>query len=174
MVFISLVMWSWLLSHIKGSYDIGIVSKSSQTSTHAQSIVNLTSYYLFQARTQEGVRGVRPHPLAGQTISKSCRFSPEAEFKHLLLASQLGFSWDSHPLYFKRKHIWHECQFNIWSSDTTTYMRLIITKQLKLFTVCTEQVRSLYIEHAASGLPNHTPLEGEVRFIQAQDQQVLP
>ena len=113
MVFISLVMWSWLLSHIKGSYGIGIVSKSSQTSTHAQSIVSLTSYYLFQARTQEGVRGVRTHPLAGQTISKSCRFSPEAEFKHLLLASQLGFSWDSHPLYFKRKHIWHECQSNI-------------------------------------------------------------
>ena len=28
--------------------------------------------------------------------------------------------------------------------------------------------------HAASGLPNPTRLEGEVRFIQAQDQQVLP
>ena len=26
----------------------------------------------------------------------------------------------------------------------------------------------------ASGLPNHTRLDGEVRFIQAQDQQVLP
>ena len=32
-------------------------------------------------------------------------------------------------------------------------MYLIITKQWKLFTVCTEQVRSPYIEHAASGLP---------------------
>ena len=53
-------------------------------------------------------------------------------------------------------------------------MRLVITKQLKLFTIYKEQVRSLYIEHAASGLPNPTPLEGEVRFIQAQDQQVLP
>ena len=31
---------------------------------------------------------------------------------------------------------------------------------------------SLY-EHAASGLPNPTRLEEEVRFIQAQDQQVL-
>ena len=41
-------------------------------------------------------------------------------------------------------------------------------------TVCTEQVRSPYTEHAASGLPNPTPFEGEVRFIQAQDQQVLP
>ena len=30
----------------------------------------------------------------------------------------------------------------------------------KLFTVCTEQVRSLYIEHAASGLPNPTHLAG--------------
>ena len=29
-------------------------------------------------------------------------------------------------------------------------------------------------EHAASGLPNSTRLEGAVRFIQAQDQQVLP
>ena len=38
-------------------------------------------------------------------------------------------------------------------------MRLIITKQRKLFTVCTEQVRSPYIEHAASGLPNPTRLE---------------
>ena len=35
-----------------------------------------------------------------------------------------------------------------------TYMRLIITKQWKLFTVCTEQVMSPYIEHAASWLPN--------------------
>ena len=31
---------------------------------------------------------------------------------------------------------------------------------------------SLYTEHAASGLPNPTPLEGEVRIIQAQDQQM--
>ena len=30
-----------------------------------------------------------------------------------------------------------------------------------------------YTEHAASGLPNPTPLEGEVRFVQAQDQQVV-
>ena len=43
----------------------------------------------------------------------------------------------------------------------------------KLFTVCTEQVRSPYAELAASGLPNPTHLEGEVRFDQAQDQQVV-
>ena len=43
----------------------------------------------------------------------------------------------------------------------------------ELFTVCTEQVRSPCIEHAASGLPNPTDLEGEVRFDQAQDQQVV-
>ena len=36
-------------------------------------------------------------------------------------------------------------------------MRLIITKQWKLFTVCRELVRSPYIEHVASGLPNPTP-----------------
>ena len=46
-----------------------------------------------------------------------------------------------------------------------------------LFTVCTELVRSPYIEHAASGLSNPTRLEGGggggARFIQAQDQQVL-
>ena len=35
------------------------------------------------------------------------------------------------------------------------------------------EVRSPYTEHAASGLPNPTPLEGEVRFIQATDQQML-
>ena len=35
------------------------------------------------------------------------------------------------------------------------------------------QVRSQYTEHAASGLPNPTHLEGEVRFDQAQDQQVV-
>ena len=45
-------------------------------------------------------------------------------------------------------------------------MRLIITKQWKVFTVCTEQLRSPYIEHAASGLPNLTRLEGGVRFMQ--------
>ena len=38
----------------------------------------------------------------------------------------------------------------------------------KLFTVCTEQVRSPYTEHAASGLLNHTHLERE-----AQDQQAV-
>ena len=35
-------------------------------------------------------------------------------------------------------------------------------------------IYSMYIEHAASGLPKSTRLEGEVRFIQAQDKQVLP
>ena len=44
----------------------------------------------------------------------------------------------------------------------------------KLFTVRTEQVKSPYTEHAASGLPNPTYLEREVRFDQAQDQQGLP
>ena len=43
----------------------------------------------------------------------------------------------------------------------------------KLFTVCIEQMRSPYTEHAASGLPNPTHLEGEVRFVQAQYQQVV-
>ena len=43
----------------------------------------------------------------------------------------------------------------------------------KLFIVCTEQVRSPYTKHAASGLHNPTHLEGAVRFDQAQDQQVV-
>ena len=43
----------------------------------------------------------------------------------------------------------------------------------KLFTLCTQQVRSPYTELAASGLPNPTHLDGEVRFDQAQDQQVV-
>ena len=43
----------------------------------------------------------------------------------------------------------------------------------KLFTVCTVQVRSPYTEHAASWLPIPSHLEGEVRFDQAQDQQVV-
>ena len=34
-------------------------------------------------------------------------------------------------------------------------------------------MRSLYNEHAASGLPNPTHLEGKVRYDQAQDQQVV-
>ena len=42
----------------------------------------------------------------------------------------------------------------------------------KLFTVGKEQVRSPYTEQAANGLPNPTHLDGEVRFDQAQDQQV--
>ena len=33
---------------------------------------------------------------------------------------------------------------------------------------CIEQVMSPYTEHAASGLPNPTHLEREVRFVQAQ------
>ena len=51
-------------------------------------------------------------------------------------------------------------------------MSLTIEQIYKLFTVCTDQVRSPYTKRAASGLPNPTPLEGEVRFVQAQDQQV--
>ena len=43
----------------------------------------------------------------------------------------------------------------------------------KLFTVCTEQVRSPYTEHAVSGVPNPTHLEEDVRSDQAQDQQVV-
>ena len=43
----------------------------------------------------------------------------------------------------------------------------------KLFTVCTEQVRSPYTKLVASGLSNPIHLEGEVRFDQAQDQQVV-
>ena len=44
----------------------------------------------------------------------------------------------------------------------------------KLFTVCAEQVRSPYTEHAASGLPNLlTWRGGGVHFDQAQDQQVV-
>ena len=42
----------------------------------------------------------------------------------------------------------------------------------KLFTVCTEQVRSPYTELAASGLSNPTHLEGE-EIDQAHDQQVV-
>ena len=44
-----------------------------------------------------------------------------------------------------------------------------------IYSMYRELVRSPYIEHAASGLPNPTRLEGGgggVRFIQAQDQQV--
>ena len=36
----------------------------------------------------------------------------------------------------------------------------------------TEHMRSPYTEHAASGLPNPADLGGELRFVQAQDQQV--
>ena len=43
----------------------------------------------------------------------------------------------------------------------------------KLFTDCTEQVRSPYTELAESRLPKPTDLEEEVRFDQAQDQQVV-
>ena len=67
-------------------------------------------------------------------------------------------------------HIWHVCQSNIWSSFTKVDWQL---NRHKLVSVYTEQVRSPYTEHAASGLPNRTPLEGEVRFVQAQDQQVV-
>ena len=58
---------------------------------------------------------------------------------------------------------------NIFGMDASlTYgpqLQLHVTNKLKLFTVCTE--------HAASGLPNPTHLEGEVRFVKAQDQQVV-
>ena len=53
-------------------------------------------------------------------------------------------------------------------------MRLIITNKSKIIYSMYREVRSPYTEHAASRLPNPTPLEGEVRFIQAIDQQMLP
>ena len=52
----------------------------------------------------------------------------------------------------------------------------ISLKRHTLFTVCTEQVRSPYTEHAASGLPNFLTWRGgggALRFVQAQDQQVV-
>ena len=47
-------------------------------------------------------------------------------------------------------------------------------KTMKIIYSLYRAVRSPYIEHAASGLSNATRLEGEVRFVQAQGQQVLP
>ena len=41
-----------------------------------------------------------------------------------------------------------------------TYM--ITSENIMLFTVCTEQMRSPYTEHAASGLPDPTQLEWEI------------
>ena len=35
-------------------------------------------------------------------------------------------------------------------------------------------MRASYTEHAARGLPNPIPLEGEVGIIQDQDQRMLP
>ena len=43
----------------------------------------------------------------------------------------------------------------------------------KSFTVCTEQVRCPYTEHAASGLPKPTHSEGEVWCDLVQDQQMV-
>ena len=47
-------------------------------------------------------------------------------------------------------------------------------KTVKIIYIMYRLVKSPYIEHAASGLPNPTRLEGKVRFIQAPDQQVFP
>ena len=47
-------------------------------------------------------------------------------------------------------------------------------KTMKIIYSMYRPVESPYIENAASGLHNPTRLEGQVRFIQAQDQQVLP
>ena len=52
---------------------------------------------------------------------------------------------------------------NIWSSIKYNDMQLI-TIDHTLFTVYTEETKSLFIELAASGLPNPTVVEGEVRF----------
>ena len=41
---------------------------------------------------------------------------------------------------------------------------------VQLFTVCTKLMFSVHDEQTASGLPNPTPVEGKVRFFQAQDQ----
>ena len=45
-------------------------------------------------------------------------------------------------------------------------MRLLITDRTKI-------IYSMYRDVLPNGLPNPTPLEGEVRFIQATEQQML-
>ena len=69
---------------------------------------------------------------------------------------------------------WHSCQI-CYPHEIKILLLLLVLLLImhKLFTVCKEQVRSPYTEHAASGLPNPTHLEEEVRFDQAQDQQVV-
>ena len=74
------------------------------------------------------------------------------------------------------QHIWHECQSNIWSSDTKTYMHLIIT----------DRTRIIYSMYRADEVSVHRACckratqpyslggGGGVRFIQAEDQHVLP
>ena len=49
----------------------------------------------------------------------------------------------------------YECQSNIWSSIASLLLR-----KYKSLSVCREQVRSLWTEHAVSGLPTPTNLEG--------------
>ena len=68
------------------------------------------------------------------------------------------------------------CAIYTWNECLTYGPRLQRYKwhwQLNMHKLFTEQVRSPYTEQAASGLPNHTHLEGEVRFDQAQNQQVV-
>ena len=52
-------------------------------------------------------------------------------------------------------------------------MRLIITDRTKIIYSMYREGEVSVHRDAASGLPNPTPLEGEVRFIQATDQQML-
>ena len=66
-----------------------------------------------------------------QRRRSACAFKPLTSFS---MAAQAGLSltkYNNNNNFFQ-EHFWHECQFSIWSSDTKTYMRLIITDRTKI------------------------------------------
>ena len=70
------------------------------------------------------------------------------------------------------KHIWHECQANIWSSNTKTFMRLIITQHLKIYSMYRTGEVSVHRACCERATQPYSLRVG-VQFIQAQDQQLL-
>ena len=88
------------------------------------------------------IRAVWSAPLLLYNISSFYipNFKPLTSFS---VAAQAGLSltwYNNNNNFFQEdnmfgtnaKHVWHECQSSIWSSDTKTYMRLIITDRTKI------------------------------------------
>ena len=78
------------------------------------------------------IRAVWAAPLSLYNIFSfyNRNFKPLTSFS-VAAQAVLSLTYNNNNNFFQ-EHVWHECQSSIWSSNTKTYMRLIITDRTKI------------------------------------------